>query len=93
MQKVFLSHAFAAITESEPLQVAQVVSANPVPGATSFSLKTADEHYLSCDKFGCITADKIAVGPLEEWTVIKREDGFAFQVLNSIITSYIAYID
>lgn len=44
-----------------------------------FAFKTAEDLYLSCDKFSSVKADKPAVGPQEQWTLIRRMDGFAIQ--------------
>lgn len=78
---------------AEPESVAQVFYILRLPvsahGETSYSIKTgtntrvksnsivADDRYLSCDKFGCVTGDKVAVGPYEEWIPVERPDGFA----------------
>ena len=68
------------LMEVEPAHVHQVFVASKLPtGSTSVSLKTAHDTYLSCDKFGVLSAERLAVGPQEEWVVIQRPDGFALQ--------------
>jgi hypothetical protein len=76
----FCDAATTSIAEVEPLNVHQVFQAHPLPDGSGHSLKTSDDHYVSCDKFGAITADKVAVGKLEEWRVVHKEDGFAIEV-------------
>ncbi|KAI9341920.1 FRG1-like family-domain-containing protein [Obelidium mucronatum] len=64
----------------EPIHVGQVFLAARLPtGENRISIKSAFDRYLSCDKFGVVTGDKEAVGPYEEWEVVKREDGYCLQ--------------
>ncbi|KAJ3029719.1 UNVERIFIED_CONTAM: hypothetical protein HDU68_011332 [Siphonaria sp. JEL0065] len=64
----------------EPVHVGQVFLATRLPtGESRISIKSAFDRYLSCDKFGIVSGDKEAVGPYEEWEVVKREDGFCIQ--------------
>ncbi|OZJ02826.1 Chitin synthase 1 [Bifiguratus adelaidae] len=52
----------------EPQVVQQVFVGTRIVGSSSaFSFKTADGKYLSADKFGVVSADKEAIGPLEAW--------------------------
>lgn len=62
----------------EPNDVSQVlVGQSLIQG--QYCLKSAFGKYLSCDPFGAVSASKEAVGPTEEWTPIKVDDGFAFK--------------
>ncbi|KAJ3069215.1 hypothetical protein HDU98_007725 [Podochytrium sp. JEL0797] len=64
----------------EPVHVGQVFLAARLPtGEARVSIKSAFDMYLSCDKFGEVTCEKEAVGPYEEWEVVKREDGWILQ--------------
>jgi protein FRG1 len=65
------------VESEEPFESSQVLVAQSVSNAT-ISLKTMHDKYLSCDRFGVVIADSEAVGPQEEWTVIKKEDGVSF---------------
>ncbi|KAI8831601.1 hypothetical protein BJ741DRAFT_616385 [Chytriomyces cf. hyalinus JEL632] len=72
--------ADSVIESSEPAHVGQVFLAARLPtGESRISIKSAFDRYMSCDKFGVVTCDKEAVGPYEEWEVVKREDGFSLQ--------------
>ncbi|KAJ3392003.1 hypothetical protein HDU84_004931 [Entophlyctis sp. JEL0112] len=69
-----------SVSEVEPIHVGQVFLASRLPtGESRVSIKSAFDKYLSCDKFGVVTCDTDAVGPYEEWEVIRRPDGFALQ--------------
>ena len=76
---------------AEPALVQQVWFAARMPGSTtpSYSLKSAHEFYLSCDQFGCVTADRIAVGPQEEWTLVQRDDGHQYALQSTAYTTYL----
>ncbi|KZO90518.1 hypothetical protein CALVIDRAFT_542635 [Calocera viscosa TUFC12733] len=50
-----------------PTEVAQVWVATRVAGTTSVNLRTPDGKFLSCDKYGVVSADSEARGPQEEW--------------------------
>ncbi|KAI8620191.1 hypothetical protein BC830DRAFT_1100654 [Chytriomyces sp. MP71] len=70
----------ARIDAAEPVHVGQVFLVSRLPtGEARVSIKSAFDRYMSCDKFGVVSCDKEAVGPYEEWEVVKREDGFALQ--------------
>ncbi|KAJ3126148.1 Protein frg1 [Nowakowskiella sp. JEL0407] len=43
------------------------------------SISSAYDKFLTCDKFGCATFERDAVGPSEEFEVIVKEDGVAFR--------------
>ncbi|KXS18693.1 hypothetical protein M427DRAFT_53637 [Gonapodya prolifera JEL478] len=69
-----------SISALEPSSVTQVfVAKRANPSVPVFSLKSAFNKYLSCDKFGLVTCEQEAVGPLEEWDIIFREDGVAIK--------------
>lgn len=61
-------------TTSEPHDVRQVWVANRVAGTEGHSFKGHHGKYLSCDKFGILSATKEAVGPEEQFTVIGVND-------------------
>ncbi|KAJ3110388.1 hypothetical protein HDU96_006654 [Phlyctochytrium bullatum] len=68
------------ISTVEPTSVHQVFVINRLPtSGTKFSFKSAFDKYLTSDKFGIVSASVEAVGPAEEWEVIFRDDGIAFQ--------------
>ncbi|KAJ3130756.1 hypothetical protein HK100_007558 [Physocladia obscura] len=72
--------AAESIDKIEPVHVGQVFLASRLPtGPSRISIKSAFDRYLSCDKFGVVTCETEAVGPYEEWEVVKRPDGFALQ--------------
>lgn len=69
-------------TTAEPHDVRQVWVANRVAGTESFSFKGHHGRYLTCDKFGILTATKEAVGPEESFVVVPVADnpgGFSVQ--------------
>ncbi|KAJ3341942.1 hypothetical protein HDU93_003763 [Gonapodya sp. JEL0774] len=74
------SGTVVSVSALEPLSVTQVfVAKRANPTVPVFSFKSAFNKYVSCDKFGIVTCDKEAVGPLEEWDVVFREDGVAIK--------------
>lgn len=69
-------------TTSEPHDVRQVWVGNRVAGTENFSFKGHHGRYLSCDKFGILSATREAVGPEESFVVVPVADtpgGFALQ--------------
>lgn len=75
----------ASIEEFEPSQVYQVFVARRLIGGTEsapsqkISLRSAYDKYLGVDKFGVVECFREAVGPTEEWEVVKRDDGFVLK--------------
>jgi protein FRG1 len=67
------------LSNFEPSTVAQVFTGQRIIDSTKFNFKTCYSKYLSCDKFGVVTAHKEAIGPQEEWTIVMRPDGVCFQ--------------
>ncbi|KAJ3193382.1 hypothetical protein HK101_004936, partial [Irineochytrium annulatum] len=65
-------------SQFEPDHVGQVFLATHLPTG-KLSLKSAFDKYLSADRFGVVTCTTDAVGPREEWEVVMRDDGCAFQ--------------
>src|SRR5437016_11356492 len=63
----------------EPDDVRQVWIATRLAESSKISLKTPTGRFLSCDKFGILSATKEAIGPQEEWQPVPRPDGWAFQ--------------
>ena len=64
----------------EPDTVTDVFIAKRVdPARSVVALKTPSGFHLGSDKFGIVAAEREAVGPTEEWTIVLREDGFALQ--------------
>ncbi|KAG4437418.1 hypothetical protein IFR05_007100 [Cadophora sp. M221] len=59
---------------SEPHDVRQVWVANRVAGTETFSFKGHHGRYLSCDKFGILSANTEAVSPLESFLSIPTAD-------------------
>ncbi|KAI1656989.1 actin-crosslinking protein [Daldinia decipiens] len=57
-------------TSAEPHDVRQVWVANKIYGTESFRFKGRYGKYLSCDKYGILSATSEAISPLETWTVI-----------------------
>ncbi|KZT55106.1 hypothetical protein CALCODRAFT_499051 [Calocera cornea HHB12733] len=62
-----------------PTEIPQVWVATRVAGTTSVNLRTPDGKFLSCDKYGVVSADSEARGPQEEW-VAERVEGPAPEV-------------
>jgi protein FRG1 len=72
------------ISEAEPTQVDQVFVCHPLAltessEQTVYTLRTPDGNYLSCDQYGLVSAPTAALGPQEQWEVIVKEDGIAFE--------------
>jgi protein FRG1 len=63
------------ILDLTPNEVGQVWVTTRVAGTSTINLRTAEGKFLSCDKFGVVTADREARGPQEEWTPIVLDDG------------------
>jgi protein FRG1 len=63
----------------EPDDVRQVWIATRLAESSKISLKTATGKFLSCDKIGLLSASKEAIGPQEEWQLVRRDDGWTFQ--------------
>ncbi|KAK6076498.1 frg1-like family protein [Seiridium cupressi] len=61
-------------TTSEPHDVRQVWIANKIAGTENFRFKGRYGKYLSCDKYGFLSATSEAVSPLETWTIIPTAD-------------------
>ncbi|PBP19336.1 FRG1-like family protein [Diplocarpon rosae] len=59
---------------AEPHDVRQVWVANRVAGTESFTFKGHHGRYLSCDKYGMLSANKEAVSPLESFLAIPTAD-------------------
>ncbi|KAI0011947.1 actin-crosslinking protein [Xylariaceae sp. FL0662B] len=59
---------------AEPHNVRQVWVANKIYGTENFRFKGRYGKYLSCDKYGILTATSEAVSPLETWTAIPTAD-------------------
>jgi protein FRG1 len=76
---VNLARVSTSLTEAEPEHVLSVWTCRPVPGAQTYSLRASTGRYLSSDRLGVVTAEKEAIGPLEEWTPLLRQDGVVWQ--------------
>ncbi|RDW87723.1 actin-crosslinking protein [Coleophoma crateriformis] len=59
---------------AEPHDVRQVWVANRVAGTETFSFKGHHGRYLSCDKYGILSASTEAVSPLESFLTIPTVD-------------------
>ncbi|TVY20519.1 Protein frg1 [Lachnellula arida] len=59
---------------AEPHDVRQVWVANRVAGTETFSFKGHHGKYLSCDKYGILSASTEAVSPLESFNCIPTAD-------------------
>lgn len=70
-----------SVSNVEPDTVADVFIAKRVDPfrAASVAFKTPTGFHIGCDKFGIVGAEREAVGPTEEWTLVQREDGFALE--------------
>lgn len=64
-----------------PTDVAQVWVSSRLSGSSSLNIRTgaADGKFLSCDKYGVVTADRDARGPQEEWFPEMVEGGVALK--------------
>ncbi|XJO78832.1 hypothetical protein BDV3_003215 [Batrachochytrium dendrobatidis] len=74
----------------EPVSAIQVFIANCLPGSTKTTFKSAQDTYLASDKYGVVTCDMEAAGPAEEWELVVREDGFAFQNMHGLFLTAVA---
>ncbi|KAH9903798.1 FRG1-like family-domain-containing protein [Xylariomycetidae sp. FL2044] len=61
-------------SSAEPHDVRQVWVANKIHGTENFRFKGRYGKYLSCDKYGILTATSEAVAAPETWTVIPSAD-------------------
>ncbi|KAI0021155.1 FRG1-like family-domain-containing protein [Xylariomycetidae sp. FL0641] len=61
-------------SSAEPHDVRQVWVANKIYGTENFRFKGRYGKYLSCDKYGILSATSEAVAPPETWTVIPTAD-------------------
>ncbi|KAI0598962.1 FRG1-like family-domain-containing protein [Biscogniauxia sp. FL1348] len=61
-------------SSAEPHDVRQVWVANKIYGTENFRFKGRYGKYLSCDKYGILTATSEAVSPPETWNVIATAD-------------------
>ncbi|KAI5862981.1 actin-crosslinking protein [Durotheca rogersii] len=59
---------------AEPHDVRQVWVANKIFGTENFRFKGRYGKYLSCDKYGILTATSEAISDLESWTLIPTAD-------------------
>ncbi|KAI1477076.1 actin-crosslinking protein [Daldinia eschscholtzii] len=59
---------------AEPHDVRQVWVANKIYGTENFRFKGRYGKYLSCDKYGILSATSEAISPLETWTIIPTPD-------------------
>lgn len=62
----------------EPTDTSQVFVASSFI-TSKYNFKTCHGRYLTSDSVGRITANKEAVGPAEEWTVLIVDGGYALQ--------------
>lgn len=65
------------LLEQTPTDVAQVWVTTRVAGSPTINLRTGtgEGKFLSCDKYGLVSADRDARGPQEEWTPVIMPDG------------------
>ncbi|KAF3034973.1 hypothetical protein E8E11_004904 [Didymella keratinophila] len=61
-------------TTAEPHDVRQVFVANRVAGTEDFNLKGHHGRYLSCDKYGILSANATAISPEERFLIIAIPD-------------------
>ncbi|KAI2622488.1 actin-crosslinking protein [Hypoxylon sp. NC1633] len=61
-------------TSAEPHDVRQVWVANKIHGTDTFRFKGRYGKYLSCDKYGILSATSEAISALETWTVLPTVD-------------------
>ncbi|KAI1098579.1 actin-crosslinking protein [Jackrogersella minutella] len=59
---------------AEPHDVRQVWVANKIHGTENFRFKGRYGKYLSCDKYGILSATSEAISALETWTVIPTSE-------------------
>lgn len=65
------------LLDQTPNDVAQVWVTTRVAGSPTINLRTGigEGKFLSCDKYGLVSADRDARGPQEEWTPVIFPDG------------------
>ena len=69
--------ALVVATEITPQSVHQVWVATQMPMTNSWTLKSTQGTFLSCDRYGGVHADSEARGPQEEWTLKRVESAIA----------------
>lgn len=69
------------LNTAEPAEVKQVWVVTKIHGAERYSLKSHHGKYLSCDKFGVLSATKEAISHEEGFAAVKTDvgSGWAFQ--------------
>jgi len=69
------------LNTAEPAEVKQVWVITKIHGTEHYSLKSHHGKYLSCDKFGVLSATKEAISHEESFAAIKTDvgSGWAFQ--------------
>lgn len=72
--------AFSQASQLEPPSVECVFVAGSLK-TDVYSFKSAGGKYISCSSLGQISCSKEAVGPAEEWSAIRRGDGFVLRSL------------
>ena len=65
------------IMDRTPTDVAQVWVVTRIAGSPTINIRTGtgEGKFLSCDKYGLVSADRDARGPQEEWTPVVFPDG------------------
>nr|KAJ3418207.1 hypothetical protein HK105_000204 [Polyrhizophydium stewartii] len=74
----------ATMATIEPLAAIQVFQARRLPDSTKITFLSAHDKYLSSDRFGAVACELEAAGPAEEWDLVVRDDGFAFQNMRGL---------
>lgn len=68
------------ISVMEPTNVSQVfVVRKTHPDSKVYSIKNAQDKFMGADTIGGVYCDRDAVGPSEQWEIVKVENGFAFK--------------
>lgn len=65
------------LLDRTPTDVAQVWVITRIAGSPTINIRTGtgEGKFLSCDKYGLVSADRDARGPQEEWTPVVFPDG------------------
>lgn len=78
------------LSTAEPTDVKQVWVATKIHGSEKYSFKSHHGKYLTCDKFGILSATREAISPEEEFTPVKSELGGGRWALQTVRDQFLS---
>ena len=78
------------LSTAEPTNVKQVWVATKIHGTEKYSFKSHHGRYLSCDKFGVLSAQREAISPEEEFLPIANELGAGRWALQTVRDKFVS---